>query len=64
MNKAYCLDFGDLITPKEIEDDLGIDTGIVPMLKGDMLTRDHIDNNNVWVETLKILRAKVLDKDL
>ncbi len=64
MNRALCLDFGDLIIPREIEDNLGIDTGIVPMLWGDMLMRDHIDSNGIWAETVKILRAKALDRDV
>jgi hypothetical protein len=63
LNKVHCLDFGDLITPREIEDNLGIDTDIVPMFCGDMLMRDHIDINGVRAETIKILRAKVLNRD-
>ncbi len=65
MNKAHCLDFGDMITPKEINDNLGIDIGIVLMIFwGDILMRDHTDISDVWRETFNISRAKVLDMDL
>jgi hypothetical protein len=64
MNKAHFLDFDALITPKEIEDNLSIDTGIVPVFWGDMLVRDHMDNNGIWTKTDKIMRVKVLDKYL
>ena len=36
LNKAHCLDFGDLVSTKDIEDNLGIDTDIVQMFWGDM----------------------------
>ncbi len=34
LNKAHFLDFGDIVTAKELEDNLGIDTGIIPMFWG------------------------------
>ncbi len=49
LNKAHCLDCGDLITPREIKDSLGIDTGIVPMFWGDMIMRDHIVINGIYL---------------
>ncbi len=52
LNKAHYLNFVDLITSREIEDNLGIDTGIVPMFLGDMLMRDNHDNNGVWADIL------------
>ncbi len=64
LNKAHCLDFGDLVTPKEVEDNLGIDTGIIPMFWGDMVMRSHLYGNGVWAETARLSRAKVFDRDL
>ncbi len=58
------MDCGDLITSREIEDSFGIDTGIVSMSWDDMLIRDHIDNNGVWAEIFKMVRAKVIAMDL
>ncbi len=49
LNKAHCLDFGVMVTPKDVEDILGI----VPMFWGDMLMRDHLDNNGVLSETIR-----------
>ncbi len=43
---------------------MGINTGIVTMFWGDMLMRDHLDNNGVWAKTVRLLRAKVFDRDL
>ncbi len=51
MNKSYCLNFGDFVSPKEVEDNLGIDIGTVPMFWDDMRLRDHIDNNSILAET-------------
>ncbi len=58
------MDFGDLISPREIEDNLGIDNGIGSMFWGDIIMRDHIDKYGVWAKTVKILRANVFDMDL
>ncbi len=57
MNKAHCLDFGSLVTSKEVENNLGIDIGIVPMFWGDMITRGHIDNDGIWAKTVKIAKV-------
>ncbi len=54
LNKAQCLDFVDLISPKEIKDNFGIDIGFVPIFWGDMLMRDHIDINGIWAERVKL----------
>ncbi len=64
LHKAHWLDFGDLVIAKELEDNSGIDTNIVPMFWGDMLIRDHLDINSVWVETVRLLRPNVFDRDL
>ncbi len=64
LNKAHCLDFGDQVQAKEVEENLGIDTDIIPMFWGDVVMRDHLDNNGVWAETTKLLRSKVFDRDL
>jgi hypothetical protein len=61
--KAHCLVFGDLVTSMEIEDSLGIDTGIVPIFWGNMLMKNHINSNGIWSKTVKIMKAKVFDKD-
>ncbi len=34
------------------------------MFGGDMVMRDHLDNNGVWLETTKLLRSKDFDRDL
>jgi hypothetical protein len=53
------------VAPSELEDNLGINTGIVPMFRSDMLLmRDRVDNNGIWANTVEIMRAEVLDKDL
>ena len=58
------MDFGDPVSGKDVEDNLGIGTGIIPVFWGDMPMRDHFDNNGVWAETTRLLRAKVSDRDL
>ncbi len=64
LNKAHCLNFSDLVSAKDVEDNLGIDTRIVSMLWGDVSMRYYLDNNSVWAETVRLLRAKVFDRDL
>jgi hypothetical protein len=43
---------------------LGIDTGIVLNFWGYIILRDHIDIDGIWEETIKIMKAGVLDTDL
>ncbi len=53
-----------MVSAKDVEDNLGIETaGIEPMFWGDMSMRDHLDNNGVWAKTVRLLRAKVFDRD-
>ncbi len=64
-DKSRFFDFGDLVAPSEIGDNLGIDTGsIVLSFWGDILMTDHIDVKGIWVETLKTMKSRVLDRDL
>ncbi len=63
-DKSCSLDFGNLISSSEVEDNLGIDTGIIPSFWGDMLMRDHIDINDIWADTVKSIKARFFYKDL
>ncbi len=62
-DKSRSFDFGNFIEARNIEDNLGIDVGIVPNLWCDIRIRDHIDNNGIWAKTVKIMRAKDFDRD-
>ncbi len=64
LNKAHCLDFGDHVLAKDVEDSLEIGTGIVPMFGGDMSMRDYLESNGVWAKIVRLLRAKFFDRDL
>ncbi len=64
LNKANYLDFGDLVSAKDVEDNLGIDISIVPMFWGDMSMRDHLDKNVGCRWTVRLLRANIFDRDL
>jgi hypothetical protein len=63
-DKSKCFDYGGLITAAEIEDNLGIDVGIMPMLLENVPMRDFSDSNKIWIESAKLLRSKVFDRDL
>ena len=63
-DKTKCFDYGELITSRETEDNVGIDVGIIPTLMKNLPIRDHYDNNSVWAETSKILRSQIFDCDL
>ena len=62
VDKSRCFDFGDFLTAKDIEDNLGIDVGIIPYFWGDIRMRDHDDNNIIWAETIRITRKLVFDE--
>ncbi len=59
-----CFDYGELITARDIEDNLGIDVGIPPILIENVPMRDYNDSNIFWEESVKLLRSKVFDRDL
>ncbi len=58
-DKLRYFDFGDLVAPSELEDNLGIDTGIVPSFWGDILMSDHIGSNGILAETKIYMRTRV-----
>ena len=64
VDKSRCFDFGDFLTAKDIEDNLGIDVGIVPCFWGDIRMRDPNDTNGLWAEAVRIMRSKVSDEAL
>ena len=57
------LDYGELITAREIEDNLGIDVGIIPTLMDNIPKGDHFKSNGIWAGTTKILRSQIFDFD-
>ncbi len=46
-DKSKCFDYGELITARDIEDNLGIDVGNTPILIENVPMRDLNDNNNI-----------------
>ena len=54
----------DLVTAREIEDNIGADVDIVPTLMDDIPMRDYSDSNKFWTELVNILRSKMFDRDL
>ena len=46
--KSRCFDFGDFLNVRDIENNLGTDTEIIPCFWDDIRMRDHDDNNGVW----------------
>jgi hypothetical protein len=64
LDKSKCFDYGGLITAADIENNLGIDVGILPMLLDDVPMRDFNDSNKIWLESAKLLRSRVFDRDL
>ena len=47
-DKSKCFDYGDLIKAREIEDNLGIDVGIIPTLMDIIPMTDHCVSNGIW----------------
>jgi len=47
IDKSKCFDFGDFVTTREIEDNIGADAGIVPTLMDNLPMRDYNDNNKM-----------------
>ena len=45
IDKSKCFDYGDFITAREIEDNIGADAGIVPNLMDNIPIRDYRDIN-------------------
>ena len=53
------------VTTREIEDDLGIDVGIMSALIDNIPMRDNCDSSGIWAETTSItLRTHIFDCDL
>jgi len=63
-DKSKCFDYGDFLSAREIEDNIGVDAGIVPTLVDNVPMRDYSDSSKVWAELVKILRSKMFDRDL
>ena len=64
IDESKCFDYGDFVTAREIEDNIGADVGIVPTLMDTIPMRDYSDNNKIWTEMVRILRSKMFDRDL
>jgi hypothetical protein len=64
IDKSKYFDYGDFVTAREIEDNIGADDDIVPTLIDITPMRDYSDNNKVWSQLVKILRSKMFDRDL
>ena len=47
VDKSRCFDFGGFLIAKDIDDNLGMDVGIIPFFWGDIRMRDHDDNNGI-----------------
>jgi hypothetical protein len=63
-DKSNCFYSGDFINARELEDNLGIGVGILPTLAGSFLMRNFENENHIWAETILILQAQKLDRDL
>ena len=62
VEKSRCFDFGDFLSAREIENNMGTDVGIIPCFWGDIRMRNHDDNNGIWAETIRIMRSKIPDE--
>jgi hypothetical protein len=58
IDKSKCFDYGDFITAREIEDNIGAYADIVPTLMNNIPMRDYSANNKIWTEMVKIMRKK------
>jgi len=47
-DKSKCFNYGELITSREIEDNLSTDVGIIPTLMDNILMRDNCASNGIW----------------
>jgi len=63
-DKSKCFNYGDFVSAREIEDNIGADVGIVPTHMDNIPMRDYGDSNKVWKELVKILRSKIFYLDL
>jgi len=63
-DKSKCFDYGELITTREIEDNLGVDVGIIMTLMYNIPMRDQCGINGIWAEIAIILRSQIFECDL
>ena len=63
-DKSKCIDYGELITTREIEDNLGIDVCIIPTLTENIAITDHCISNRIWAEIARNLRSRIFDYDI
>jgi hypothetical protein len=61
-DKSRYFDFGDFLNIRDIENNLGTDTEIIPCFWGDIRMRDHDDINGIWAKTVRILRSRIPDE--
>jgi hypothetical protein len=47
-DKSKCFDYGDFVSAQEIEDNIGVDVGIVPTLVDTIPMRDYSVSDNIW----------------
>ena len=64
IDESKFFNYGDFVTAREIEDNIGADDGISPTLKDNIPMWDYSDLNKVWTEVIKILRSQMFDRDL
>ena len=63
-DKSKCFDYSDFVSAREIEDNIGAGSCIVPTLMDNIPMRDYSYSNIVWTELVKILRSKMFNRDL
>jgi hypothetical protein len=63
-DKSKYFNYGDFVSAREIEDNIGVDASIVLTLMDNIPMKDFGDINNTWTELVKILRSKISDRDL
>ena len=63
IDKSKCFDFGELTLDNTIEDNLGIDVGIVLILMDIFPMRDNEDINGIQAEAVKIMRTRIFYRD-
>ena len=54
-DKSKFVDYGDFVSAREIEDNIGVDDGIVPPLMDNIPMRYYGDSNKIWSELVNIL---------
>jgi len=62
--KTTCFDYAVQYTMYNIDKNLGVDAGIVPLFENRDPMRDCVDENGIWAATDKILRSRLPASEL